>query len=282
MARTLLGTFDPACPTGPCDVTLAPTGVNGTFRDTEAPPGGTPTTSPLKFTWDGKTYAATSAERVVSCMAKGGATVADGYVLTTRLALTFVVPSGRTPARVHGTIEHTTKGTAVSRPKGCTDFVETEAVGGVPTGALDDRTVPNGVYDASISTTATTPKNLAAVGSQLWLGAMTAAGTEAAPTITGLTTSVGALTHTGTGWSAAPPTAATDCRAMSGQPVAKGADGVEVFEDLRAVALTAQAKPIFGGVWRERLNPNTTGLKAACSLAVYEGRLLLVPDGAGP
>lgn len=283
MARTILATFTPACPSGPCDLTMAPAGRDGTYREPETPlaAGSTPTTATVDLTWDGAAYAGASGERTTSCTAKGGVVVPDGYRMATAFSLAFVPAAGATPARLHGTIEHTAKGTPAGLTKGCTDFVETEAVGGVRTGSLDPKTAPTGAYGASLTTAITTPKSVAATGSLLWLGTMSASGTGATGTITGLTGSPGPLSLTAGGWSATTPVAPSVCRAVSGATVASGADAQETFEDLHAVALTPDGEPIFTGRWKDRLNPNAAGLKGGCSLTAYEGRLLLVPEGAG-
>ncbi|GAA4114589.1 hypothetical protein GCM10022415_10600 [Knoellia locipacati] len=284
MARTILGVFTPGCPSGPCDLTMAPGGSNGTFREAEAPvaEGSTPTTAAIDLTWDGRAYAGGSPERVTSCLTKEGTTVPEGYVQASSFSLSFVPKQGDAPSRVRGTVVHTAKGTPAGKAKGCTDFVETEAVGGVPTGSLDVKTPLSGRYDASMTTRSATPRSVAAVGSVLWLGAMSTAGTGSTQTITGLTGKPGPLTASSAGWSASPPATPNDCRAVSGTMVPKGADAQEVFDALHAVALTGDGKPIFAGTWKDRLNPNATGLSGACSLTAYEGRLLLVPEGAGP
>ena len=71
------------------------------------------------------------------------------------------------------------------------------------------------------------------------------------------------------------------CSAVGGAPTDKGADGTESFGAVHPVALTKDGAPIFAGTWKLRANPNATGLAAKCGLAVYEGRLYLVPRGAG-
>ncbi|WP_377645332.1 hypothetical protein [Oryzobacter terrae] len=282
-ARAILGTFDPSCETGACELTLSPAGADGTYREPEAPPGdgATPLTLPFTLAWKGSTYEGTLPFRVGSCTNAKGELVEKGYSTSTSMSLTFVPPAASAPARLHGTVTHVSKGTPASRKRGCTDFTETEAVTGVPTGSVAATAVPAGEYEGSLSTTATTPKRLAAVGSALWLGTMTVAGDAAAPTITGLARSTGPLTTGADGWSAAPPAGATQCRAPDGTVVDAGADGTETFGGLHAVALTKDGKPIFAGSWRLRSNPNAKGLKARCALAVYEGRLYLVPRGAG-
>lgn len=283
VARTILASFAPACPSGPCDLTVTPAGANGTYREPQAPPrtGDTPTTEPITLKWNGKAYVGRSKESVVSCTPAQGADVPKGYRTTTTWSLTFVAPGAGRPGRAHGTIVDEVKGNDASRPKGCTDFTETSAFGGVPTGSIDQKTAPTGTYDASMSSTASTPKSLAPVGRVLWLGTMSAAGSAEAPTITGLTKSKGTLTRGTDGWGVTTPTAPSDCRAADGSVASKGADGSESFAALHPVALTKDGAPIFAGTWRLRANPNATGLAADCTLAVYEGRLLLVPHGAG-
>ena len=283
LARVILATMSSDCPSGPCELTLTPAGSDGSFREPEAPrqAGATPTTAPLVLAWDGTTYSGGVKARVGSCTTAKGEVVADGYSTTTTMSFTFVPAAGKTPARVHGTVTHDAKGTAKSRPKGCTDFLETESLGGVPTGSLDPKTAPSGEFEGTMVTTAATPKKLAAVGSELWLGTMTGAGDATAPTITGLTDATGPLTAGADGWGAALPAAPTSCVAPDGSQVAKGADGTESFTGLHPVALTKDGKPIFAGSWRLRANPNATGLKSSCGLAVYEGRIYLVPRGAG-
>lgn len=133
-----------------------------------------------------------------------------------------------------------------------------------------------------MTTTAAKPKSVASIGSVLWLGTMSTSGTGSNQTITGLTKQPGPITSSPAGWASTPPVSPNDCRAVSGSTVPKGADAQETFEALHAVALTGDAKPIFAGTWKDRLNPNAAGLKGTCSLTAYEGRLLLVPEGAGP
>ncbi len=283
LARVILATMTSDCPSGPCELTMAPAGSKGSFREPEAPrrAGATPATSPFVLAWDGTSYSGGVKDRVGSCTTAKGEVVADGYTTTTTMSFTFVPAAGKAPARVHGTVTHDSKGTAKSRPKGCTDFLETESLGGVPTGSLDPQTAPAGEFEGTMVTTAATPKKLAAVGSSLWLGTITAAGDATAPTITGLTRSTGPLTAGADGWAAAPPSAPTQCTAPDGSGVDKGADGTEAFTGLHPVALTKDGKPIYAGSWRLRANPTATGLKSRCSLAVYEGRIYLVPRGAG-
>lgn len=282
-AGTMLASLDPTCPSGPCDLTVTPAGVDGTYREPQAPAGAgaTPSSEPITLTWDGNAYVGRTKERVVSCTPAEGDDVPQGYRARTTWSLTFVPPEDGGPARVHGTVVEEAKGTAGSRPKGCTDFTETRAFGGAPTGSIDPKVAPEGKYDASMSSTASTPKSLAPVGQVLWLGPMTAGGPPGAPTITGLTKSRGALTWQADGWGGTTPTAPSDCLGADGAVTAGGADGSESFTALRPVALTKDGTPIFAGTWRLRANPNDKGLAAECSLAVYEGRLLLVPDGAG-
>ena len=282
-ARTILGSFEPSCPSGPCDVTLNPAGSDGSFRDPEAPggPDAKPTKKPIAFSWDGTTYRSTTPPRTESCTTAEGKSVPEGYTSTRTLTLTFVAATDGVPPRVHGTITHDNKGTKASRAKGCTDFVETEAVGGVPTGALPADTPPAGDYEGTLSATSSTPAKLAPVGTMLTLGKMSAAGDAAAPTLTGLTGSAAPLAGGPPGWSGTTPTAAMDCSAPDGSAGPDGADATEQFTDLHAIALTADAEPVFTGGYRLRQNPNAAGLKASCSLAVWEGRILLVPQGAG-
>lgn len=283
MARVILATMTSDCPSGPCGLTLTPAGQQGSFREPEAPrtSGSTPLTAPFVLAWDGKGWTGGLKARVESCTTAKGEVVKDGYTTTRTMSFSFVPAAGTTPARVHGTITHDSKGTAKSRPKGCTDFRETEALGGAPTGSLDAATAPTGEFDGTLVTAATTPKKLAAVGSNLWLGTMTGGGDATAPTITGLTDATGPLTTGADGWGAALPAAPTSCVAPNGSQVAKGADGTESFTGLHPVALTKDAKPIYAGSWKLRANPNAAGLKASCGLAVYEGRIYLVPHGAG-
>ena len=122
--------------------------------------------------------------------------------------------------------------------------------------------------------------SLAPVGRVLWLGTMSAAGAADGPTITGLTKSTGALASGADGWGVTTPSAPSDCRGADGSVTAKGADGSETFAALHPVALTEDGAAIFAGTWRLRANPNAAGLAADCTLAVYDGRLLLVPSGA--
>ena len=282
MARTILGSFEPACPSGPCDVTLNPAGLDGTFRDPESPAraDATPSTKPIAFSWDGTTYRATTAPRTGSCTTASGTSVPDGYTSTNTLALTFVAATDGMPPRVHGTITSENKGTKASRAKGCTDFVETEAVGGVPAGSLPADTSPAGDYEGTLSSTSSTPTKLAPVGTTLTLGGLTAAGDAAAPTLTGVTGTAAPLAAGPPGWSGTTGVGTMDCSAPDGTG-SEGADATEQFTDLHAIALTADAEPVFTGGYRLRQNPNAAGLKASCSLAVWEGRILLVPQGAG-
>ena len=284
LSRVLLVTMSSGCPSGPCELTLSPAGGNGTYREPGLPvrEGSMPLTVPFVLAWDGAAYSGALEPRTSSCTTAKGEVVPDGYTTTLAMSFTFVPPAAGTPARVHGTTTEVAKGTAKGKPKGCTDYRETEALGGVPTGSLDATAGPTGEFDATMVTTvATTPKQIAPAGSRLWLGTMKAGGDAAAPTITGLTGSTGPLTAGADGWAASPPTAPMQCGAPDGSPVDGGADGTEVFGALRPVALTEDGAPIFAGTWSLRSNPNATGLKSRCSLATYEGRIYLVPRGAG-
>lgn len=282
-ARTILGSFEPSCPSGPCALTLSPAGANGTYREPEAPPSkdATPPTQSIELAFDGKTYTGALPSRVVSCTTKDGTSVPKGYSVKTAYAFTFVPASGATPPRLQGTITYENSSTPAGKGKGCTPFGETEAVGGVPTGSLSADTAPSGRYEGTLSTTASTPTRLAPVGTTLWLGPITVAGSGAATTIEGLTKSKGPLALAGGGWSAEPAAGTMDCSAADGSVSTEGAEGTETFTGLHAVALTADARPVFVGGYRLRAEPNATGRKASCSLAVWEGRILLVPQGAG-
>lgn len=282
--RILLGTLTPSCPSGPCDVTLAPAGANGTYREPEAPPGtdGQPATEPIRLLWDGKAYVGREKPRVVGCSPTGkvAENIEKGYTVQRTMTMTFVPPSGKAPASVHGTIVSTSTGSAAGKAKGCTDFVETEAFGGSPTGSVDAATPLEGEYDASMSSTGSTPSRLAPVGQPLWLGSMKVTGSNGAQTIRGLTTATASLTRAPTGWGGTAPAAPFDCQDPAGTSSAKGADATETFSAVRPVAVTKAGQAIFAGSWGLRANPNATGLKAACSLVEYEGRLVLVPHGA--
>ncbi len=110
---------------------------------------------------------------------------------------------------------------------------------------------------------------------------MTASGTTDAPAITGMTSAVAPLAQGRDGWAGDAPGAPVDCEGIDGSLTSEGSDGLESFADLRPVAATEGGSSIFAGVWRMRTNPNGVGLKAGCSLTRWEGRLLLVPTGAG-
>lgn len=281
-ARVMLGSFTPQCAAGACDLVLAPAGANGTYRESEAPvgDGATPSKDSIELRWNGTSYTGTTPTRTSSCTLPGGAVAAGGYTSSATLSLTFVPGSGAAPARVVGVREETAKGTAVGKAKGCTDFVETESVAGVATGSATSPTPVAGTYDASLSTRATTPSSLAAVGAPLWLGQMTLAGVAGSTTITGLLKASAPVSSAGSGWSA-DAAGPNDCRAASGTVVAKGADGVEAFSGLRMVALTGKGDPIYAGAWKLTLTPNATGRSGGCPPATYEGRVYLVPHDAG-
>lgn len=282
--RILLGTLTPSCPSGPCDVAFTPAGANGTYREPEAPPGttGQPATEPIRLLWDGKVYVGREKPRAVGCSPTGkvAENIEKGYTVERTMTMTFVPPLGEAPASVHGTIVSTTRGSAAGKAKGCTDFVETEAFGGSPTGSVDAATPLGGEYDASMSSTGSTPSRLAPVGQPLWLGSMKVAGSNGAQTIRGITTATASLTRAATGWGGTAPAAPFNCQDPTGKPSAKGADATETFSAVRPVAVTKDGQVIFVGFWGLRANPNATGLKAACSLVEYEGRLVLVPHGA--
>ena len=286
MAEITLGTLTPSCASGPCDLTLAPAGANGTYAESEAPPpvkGTPPSKEAVPLRWDGTSYVGKTGPKVVSCNPTGlvSDSVDDGYATRRTITLTFVPPSGDTAARMHGTIVDTNKGIKTAKAKGCTDYVVTWAVGASPTGSLDAETPLKGKYDASMSSTGSTPKGLAPVGQELWLGPMTAAGGTDALTLTGLAASKAPLTRGQDGLSGQAPAAPVDCRATDGSTIAKGADGRETFSDMHAVALTEEGDPLFAGVWSLSSKPNATGLSSKCSPAQYQGRVILVPHGAG-
>lgn len=282
LARSILTSVEPGCEDGPCDLTVSPAGVGGTYREPETPPGpgDTPLTDSFDLAWDGSSYTGSIKARVVPCTVAGGSVVPKGYSTTASWSVTFAAATASAPARLHGTVTHTVKGTKASRAKGCTDYTETEAIAGVPTGSLDAKAAPQGTYEGTLSATSSTPKSLARPGTALWLGTMSASGDAAKPVLTGLTKASGALTRGQRGWSAALPPGAMDCNGSAGVST-KGADGTEEFTDLHPTALTDEGAPIFVGGYRLRANPNATGLAAKCSLNVYEGRILLVPEGAG-
>ena len=284
IASVILGTLKPSCPSGPCDLTLTPAGAGGTYREPEAPPAADadPSTKPVELRWEGKSYVGRSAPRVVSCTPQvGGASLAGGYQTKSTLTLTFAPPSGNTPAGVHGTIAVTNTGTKAGKGKGCTDFTEIQAIAGSPSTSVDQVTPLQGTYDASMSATGSTPKSLAPVGRGFWLGPMTASGATAARTLTGLTSSAAPLAMADDGWAGNAPSASTDCQGVDGSVTKKGADGLESFSGIHPVALTEGGTPIFAGVWKLRTNANAVGLKAGCSLTRWEGRLILLPHGAG-
>lgn len=283
VARIILGTLKPSCASGPCDLALAPAGSGGTYTEPEAPlgPDAKPSTEPIKLRWQGKSYTGRTTPRVLSCTPKVGAVVPAGYTSQSTLTLTFVPPTGDKPAAVHGTFVFTNTGTKAGRGKGCTDFVENEAISGSPSGSVEKTTLMAGTYDASMSSTGSTPKSLAPVGRDFWLGSMATSGSPDARTITGVTTGAAPLTMAGDGWAGNAPSASIDCQGIDGSAAKKGADGLESFSGIHPVALAKSGKPIFAGVWRLRTNANAVGLKAGCSLTRWEGRLILLPQGAG-
>lgn len=274
-ARIFLGTWTPSCASGPCDTTLAPAGADGSFRDPEAPlaEGSEPTTTPIALTWDGTSYANTSEPRVVSCTTASGSLIPDGYTSTSEMSVRFVAGEGDAKPRVEGTIVSSAVGSAASRAKGCTDFVATEEFVGSPTGSVDSALLPEGEVSASLTSTGTP---VASRGTVLWLGTMTlTAGSPAR--ITGLTKASGDLVEASGGWGAkaAGPSA---CSGTGGAVVDKGADGVEEFTGLKAVALTSSGEPILAGTWTLGLTPNATGTAAKCAATSYAGRVVLVPS----
>ena len=116
------------------------------------------------------------------------------------------------------------------------------------------------------------------MGWNLWLGTMTGGRRRDRADDHRLTNATGPLTRA--------PTARA--QALHGPDVVrgperrwrKGAKGTSPSPDY-PVALTKDAKPIYAGSWKLRSNPNAASLKASCGLAVYEGRVCLVPRGAG-
>ncbi|MDN5767202.1 MAG: hypothetical protein L0H96_09345 [Humibacillus sp.] len=274
----------PSCTQGPCDLAFSTAESSNTSNG----PGPAPTTGAvesaklLQFHWDGTSYVARKPAREVSCTAKvGAAEIPKGYTSKSTFKLSFLPPSAGGPARVHGTVIETNTGTKAGKGKGCRDFTETSAVSGSSTGSVDAAALPQGAYDASMSSTGSTPKSLAPVGAGFWLGPMTASGTKDALTITGMTSATAPLAPATEGWDGNAPGAPMDCEAIDGSPASKGSDGLESFSGLHPVAVTKSGDPIFSGTWRLRTNPNKVGLKAGCSLTRWEGRLLLVPHGAG-
>jgi hypothetical protein len=284
IARVILGSLTPSCPSGPCNLTLRPGGAGGSYQEPEAPlgVGVKPSTKPVELRWDGHSYVGKAAPRLVSCTPRTGPVVPDGYSTQSEVTLVFVPPSRNTPAGVHGTTTSTNKGTKAGKGKGCTDFVETEAIAGSPSGSIASSTLANATYDASMSSSGSTPKSLAPVGRGYWLGAMAVAGDADAPTITGLTSAVAPLSMVDDGWAGSAPSAPLDCQAIDGSLAKKGADALESFSGLHPLAMTASGAPIYAGVWRLRTNANEVGLKAGCSLTRWEGRLILVPHGSRP
>lgn len=283
-ARVKLGTLTPKCPAGPCDITLAPAGAEGTYREPEAPVPDGPTKAgdPAQFRWDGKAYVSESAKTKGSCTAKVGAKeIPDGYLSSTKTTFTFVPPSGDAPARLQGQVISTNMGTKAGKAKGCTDFVETKALAGSPTRSVDRSAPAPGKYDASMISFGSTPSSLAPVGSGFWLGPMVVGGSPDAVTITALTSSAARLSATDGGWAGKAPPAPIACQNPTGTTTDKGSDGAESFSDVHAVAVTKDGAPIYVGRWGMRTNPNAVGLKAGCSLTRWEGRLVLVPSGAG-
>lgn len=282
-ARVVLGTLTPKCPAGPCDITLAPAGAAGTYREPEAPvlDGATKAGEPAEFRWDGAAYVSESPKAKVSCTPKVGAKeIPDGYTESTQTTLTFVPPSGGAPPRLQGQVISTNAGSKASKAKGCTDFVETMALAGSPTGSLDRSAPAPGEYDASMKSAGSTPSSMAPVGSGFWLGPMVVAGTPDAPTITALTSSAAPLSATDGGWAGNAPPAPIGCQDPAGTTTDKGSDGSESFSDVHAVAATKDGASIYVGTWGMRTNPNAVGLKAGCSLTRWGGRLVLVPHGA--
>ena len=282
-ARVLLTTITPLCGEGPCDLTLAPAGTDGGFREPEAPvaPDGSTKPTPVTLTWDGSAYRGAAPARVVSCNLGGQVSdaVEGGYSVKRTYSFRYVAPQGDEPPRMFGTTVARTTGTKVGKAKGCTDFVETETVAAAPTGSLDVVTPLGGTYDASLSSTGSDPKTLAPLGQSLWLGQMKVP--SGGTSITGLSTGVAPLAAGSTGWGGDVPTTPFECRDRSGAAKSKGADATETFADLHPVALDEAGRPVFAGTWTLRVTPNAVGRKAGCSLAAYEGRVYLVPHGKG-
>lgn len=277
-------TITPSCTQGPCDLAFGTAASSDTSNGSgpALTTGAVDSAKLLQFRWDGTSYVASKPAREVSCTAKvGAAEIPKGYTSKSTFKLTFLPPSADGPARLHGTVIETNVGTKAGKGKGCRDFTETSAVSGSSTGSVDAAALPQGAYDASMSSTGSTPKSLAPVGVGFWLGPMTASGTKDAPTITGLTSATAPLATVKEGWDGNAPSAPMDCQAIDGSNTTKGADGLESFSGLHPVAVTKTGDPIFSGTWRLSTNPNEVGLKAGCSLTRWEGRLLLVPHGAG-
>lgn len=284
IAHVLLGTLKPSCAGGPCDLSMMPAGSGGTYNEPEAPSaaGDKPSTKTVELHWSGKAYTSRTALHVSSCTPKVGATVVpDGYTSQSTMTLSFTPPSGDLPARLHGSITFTNTGTKAGKGKGCTDFTEKQAVAGSPSGSLDRLTPLQGTYDASMSSTGSTPKSLAPVGQGYWLGTMPVSGAADAQALTGITSAAAPLTLAADGWAGSAPSTPIDCQAIDGSVTKKGADGLESFSGIRPLALTDMGAPIYAGVWRLRTNANAVGLGAGCSLTRWEGRLILVPHGSG-
>lgn len=282
IARVILGTLKPSCSSGPPDLTLTPAGSGGTYNEPEAPPaaGEKPSTTPVELRWGGTTYVSRTKPTVNSCTPQvGAAAVPGGYTTQSTLTLSFTPPSGDTPARVHGSNTVKNTGSKTGKSKGCTDFTETQAVAGSPSGSLERLTPLPGKYDASMTSTGSTPKSLAPVGRGYWLGTMPVVGAPNARSITGISSAAAPLASANDGWAGNAPSAPVDCQGIDNSVTKKGADGLESFSGIHPIALTKSGAPIYAGVWRLRTNANAVGLKAGCSLTRWEGRLILVPQG---
>lgn len=284
MSRILLTTMTPGCPSGPCDLTMAPAGQAGTYRDPRVPiPAGvTPYKGTYALKWDGSGWVATTPAATSSCTVKTGV-IASGYTMTSTMRLQFVPASGGVPARVHGTLTAKATGTAQSRKQGCTDFVETEAIGGAATSTVEpatDAAPPLGEYDGTVGTTALSPAELGAAGTPFWLGPMTLGGSASAPTISGLTRTVTGLTRAQGGWTADVASTPFDCQGKNGTTVARGTDATEGFRSLHPIAYTKPGTPILSGTWRLHTNPTASGVAGTCFTSTWEGVITLVPKGA--
>jgi hypothetical protein len=203
--------------------------------------------------------------------------VPDGYESTVTVTLTFV-PGGKGQPRVEGTIVNKSVGRSGARAKGCTDFTETEAVVGSPTGSVSTQAAPSGQFDATLSARSSTPKELAPTGTVWWLGTMNGAGST--PGLTGIARVAAPLAQDGAAWTGTAPKAPLDCRDAKGTVVAQGADAVESFTGLHPIVETKDGTMVFSGAWGLRSDPNAKGVKQHCGPTVWEGRILLVPHTA--
>jgi len=272
----------PGCATGPCDLTVEPDGIDGSFRPAgyAALSAKDDTKDPYTLTWDAKSksYTYTSEPSVSSCTVAGGKVIPDGYEVSKTLTLTFVPPASGSGPALSGTKVVTARGVGPGIAAGCTDLVQTETVAGAPTPAssASDDTDLTGAYTVTEIIESAEPATDPPGSSVLISKSATVARQGKGYTITG-TDKPATLDKTRSGWAGSTPSMLSDCK-FSDHVVANGYASTATWSDLHRVAIDHTGAPVLVGRWLWRATPSAEAAAEKCASGQDQGFVILVPN----